>query len=336
MRELLRVSAILAAAVTAMATAIAATAVAIAGTATASRADDYPARPVRVIVGFTPGAAADITARVVVNRMGQILNQQFVVENKPGAGSNLAADYVSHAPKDGYTLLLGTSANLTNAVISPNLGFDFVKDFAPVALATTVPVILVVHPSLGVNSVQELIALAKRKPGEILYGSTGVGAAPHLSGELFNARAGIKTVHVPYQGSPQAVTDLIAGRTAMMFSPASAVMPHIKSGALKALASATSKRPGIAPDLPTMAEAGVPDFDTSIWFGLMAPAGTPRAIVERIAGAVNEALRSEEVRRSLASQGFDMLGGSPEDFARTITQDLARWTLAAEAAGLRK
>ena len=189
------------------------------------RADDYPSRPVRVIVGFTAGAAADITARLLTNRMGQILNQQFVVENKPGAGSSLAADFVSHASKDGYTLLIGTSANLTNAVIQTNLGFDFVKDFAPIALATTAPVILVVHPSLGVNSVQELIALAKEKPGQILYASTGVGAAPHLAGELFNARAGIKTVHVPYQGSPQAVTDLLAGRTSMMFSPVLWVEP---------------------------------------------------------------------------------------------------------------
>ena len=213
---------------------IAILAVALAATMTAVRAEDFPSRPVRVIVGFTPGASADITARIVANRMSQILNQQFVVENKPGAGSSLAADFVAHAPKDGYTLLIGTSANLTNAVISPNLGFDFVKDFAPIALATRAPIILAVHPSLGVNSVQELIALAKAKPGEILYASTGVGAAPHLSGELFNARAGIKTVHVPYQGSPQAVTDLIAGRTSMMFSPASAVMPHIESGALKA------------------------------------------------------------------------------------------------------
>jgi tripartite-type tricarboxylate transporter receptor subunit TctC len=316
--------------------AVLASALCVAGTTAVARADDYPSRPVRVIVGFTPGASADITARIVANRMGQILNQQFVVENKPGAGSSLAADYVSHAPKDGYTLLIGTSANLTNAVISTNLPFDFVKDFAPIALATTAPIILAVHPSLGVNSVQELIALAKKKPGEILYASTGVGAAPHLSGELFNARAGIKTVHVPYQGSPQAVTDLLAGRTMMMFSPASAVMPHIETGALKGLASAASKRPSIAPNLPTMAEAGVPDFDTSIWFGLMAPAGTPQEIIDKLARTVNEALKSDEVLTSLKTQGFDTLGGTSEDFARTIATDVQRWTVAAQAAGMKK
>jgi tripartite-type tricarboxylate transporter receptor subunit TctC len=304
--------------------------------ATPAAAQDYPTRPVRVLVGFTAGAAADITARVLTNRMGQILNQQFVVENKPGAGSSLAADYVSHAAKDGYTLLLGTSANLTNAVISPTLGFDFVKDFAPIALATTAPIILVVHPSLGVSSVQELIALAKDKPGQLNYASTGVGAAPHLSGELFNARAGIKSVHVPYQGSPQAVTDLLAGRVSMMFSPASAVMPHIKAGTLIALASAATRRPSIAPDLPTMAEAGVPDFDTGIWFGLMAPLGTPKPIIDKLAAAVSEALTSDEVTASFKAQGFDKLGGGPAEFARTIATDVERWTVAARAAGLKK
>jgi tripartite-type tricarboxylate transporter receptor subunit TctC len=299
-------------------------------------AQDYPTRPVRVLVGFTPGAAADITARVLATRMSQILNQQVVVENKPGAGSNLAADYVSHAAKDGYTLLIGTSANLTNAVITQGLAFDFVKDFAPIALITTAPVILVTHPSLEVNSVQELIALAKKKPGELNYASTGVGAAPHLAGELFNARAGIKTVHVPYQGSPQAVTDLLAGRVSMMFSPASAVIPHVKAGKLKALASATSKRPSIAPDLPTMAEAGLPDFDASIWFGLMAPTGTPRPIIDKLAAAVNAALKSDETKASYAAQGFDLLGGGPADMARTIASDTDRWTIAAQAAGLKK
>jgi len=302
----------------------------------AARAEDYPTRPVRIIVGFGPGASADITARVLANRMSQIAGQQFVVENKPGAGSNLAADFVAHAPKDGYTLLIGTSANLTNAVISSNLPFDFIKDFAPITLATTLPVILVVHPSLGVNSVQELIARAKAKPGDILYASTGVGTAPHLAGEMFNMRAGIKTVHVPYQGSPQAATDLIAGRVGMMFAPATAVMAHIAAGSLKGLASAATRRPAIAPNLPTMAEAGMPDFDTSIWFGLMAPAGTPRPVIDMLARTVNAALKSDEVVGTFRTQGFETLGGSPEDFARTIADDAARWTAVATAAGLKK
>jgi tripartite-type tricarboxylate transporter receptor subunit TctC len=302
----------------------------------AAQAQDYPARPVRIIVGFIPGSSADITARVLGQHMGQILGQQFVVENKSGAGSSLAAEYVARAPKDGYTLFLGSSANITNAAINPNLAFDMAKDFAPIALVTTAAVILVVHPATGVGSVRELIALAKTKPGEVLYASTGVGTAPHLSGELFAMRAGIKLVHVPYQGSPQAVTDLLAGRTAMMFSPASAVVAQVETGKLKALASAAAKRPSIAPDLPTMAEAGMPDFDTSIWFGLMAPAGTPREIVDKLARAAGEALKSKELLASLHPQGFDALSGGPEDFARTIQTEIRRWGEVAQAAGLKK
>jgi tripartite-type tricarboxylate transporter receptor subunit TctC len=303
---------------------------------TSARAEDYPVRPVRIVVGFIPGSAADITARVVGQRMGQILGQQFVTESKPGAGSSLAAEYVAHAPKDGYTLFLGSSANITNAAINPNLPFDMAKDFAPIALVTTAAVILVVHPSTGVSSVRELIALARSKPGEVLYASTGVGTAPHLSGELFAMRGEVKLVHVPYQGSPQAVTDLLAGRTTMMFSPASAVVAQVESGKLRALASAAAKRPSIAPSLPTMAEAGMPDFDTSIWFGLMAPAGTSRDVVDKLARAAGEALKSDEVLAAIHPQGFDALSGGPEDFAKTIQTETRRWSEVAQAAGLKK
>src|SRR5215210_7815534 len=308
----------------------------LATSATPARADDYPNRPVRLLVGFIPGSSADITARVLGNRMGQILGQQFVIENKPGAGSSLAAEQAARSPKDGYTLFLGSSANITNQAILPSVAFDMTKDFAPVALATTAAVILVAHPSVGVNNLQELIALAKSKPAEILYASTGVGTAPHLASELFSVRAGVKLVHVPYQGSPQAVTDLLAGRTAIMFSPASAVISHVQAGTLKALASAANKRPGIAPDLPTMAEAGMPDFDTSIWFGLMAPARTPREIVDKLARALNAALKSDEVLNTFKSQGFDPLGGTPEELAAFITTEVKKWSDAAQAAGLKK
>jgi len=304
--------------------------------ATPAHADDYPSRPVHIMVGFIPGAAADITARVLGNGLGKLLGQQFVVENKPGAGSNLAAEFSARAPKDGYTLFLGSSANIANQVITPNLGFDMTKDFAPIALATMAPVILVVHPSTGVKSLGELIALAKAKPGEILYASTGVGTAPHLAAEMFDTRAGVKMVHIPYQGSPQAVTDLIAGRTAVMFSPASAVIAQVEAGKLIALASAAAKRPSIAPDLPTMAEAGMPDFDTSIWFGLMAPAGTPPEIVDKLARAVPEAIKSSEAQTALKSQGFDPLPGGPEEFARFMVAETAKWSEAAKAAGLKK
>jgi tripartite-type tricarboxylate transporter receptor subunit TctC len=273
---------------------------------------DYPNRPIRLIVGFIPGSAADITARVLGQRMGQSLGQQFVIEAKPGAGSSLAAEFVARAANDGYTLFIASSANITNAAINPNLPFDMTKDFTPIALINTAAVILVVPPS------------------------TGVGTAPHLSGELLSMRAGIKLVHVPYQGSPQAATDLLAGRVTMMFSPASAVISQVEAGSLRALASAASKRPGILPNVPTMVEAGMPDFDTSIWFGLMAPAGTPRDIIDKLARAVREAVATNEVVLTWRPQGIDPLSGGPEEFARHIETESKRWGGVAQAAGLKK
>ena len=305
------------------------------GFPSSSRANDYPNKPVRLVVGFIPGSAADITARILGGRMGQILGQQFVVETKPGAGSSLAADFAAHASADGYTLFLGSSANITNSALNSKLT-DISKDLAPIALATTVPVILVVHPSSGINNVAELIAAAKAKPGEVLYASTGVGTAPHLAAELFAQRAGIKIVHVPYQGSPQAVTDLLAGRTTMMFSPASAVIAQVEAGKLKALASAAAKRPALAPNIPTLAEAGMQDFDTSIWFGLMAPNGTPREVIDKLTRTLREAQGSNEVIAALRTSGFDTITGGPDDFTRMMQSENKRWSEVAIAAGLKK
>ena len=297
---------------------------------------DYPNRPVRLVVGFTPGSVADITGRVLGNRMGQILGQQFVIENKPGAASNLAAEFVARAPKDGYTLFLPGSVNANNAAMMSNLSFDITNDFAPVALINEVAVILVVHPSVGVNSVKELIALAKSKPGELTYASTGIGSAPHMSGELFMQNTGTKLVHVPYQGSPQAATDLLAGRVQVMFSPATAVISLVKSGQLKVLASSTAKRASILPDVPTMIEAGMPGFVTSIWFGLSAPAGTPPDGLGKLSRAAQEAVKSPDVIAAWAPQGVDPKPGGPEDYARFMASELKRWGDVAVAAGLKK
>ncbi len=302
---------------------------------TVPRASDYPSKPVHIVVGFIPGSAADITARVLGSRLSQILGQQIVVENKPGAGSSIAAEFAARAAPDGYTLFLGSSANVTNSALNPKLT-DISKDLAPIALATTVPVILVVHPASGINSVAELVALAKSKPGEVLYASTGVGTAPHLASELFAMRAGVKLVHVPYQGSPQAVTDLLAARTTMMFSPASAVLGQVDAGKLKALASAAAKRPAVAANIPTMAEAGMPDFDTSIWFGLMAPNGTPREVIDKLARAMREAQASSEAQTALRTQGFDMITGGPSEFVQMLQRENKRWSEVAIAAGLKK
>jgi tripartite-type tricarboxylate transporter receptor subunit TctC len=238
------------------------------------------------------------------------------------------------APKDGYTVLLATVANAVNVTLSHDLNFDFAKDLAPIALVATLPNVLVVHPSLRVKSVQELVALAKSKPGQLSFGSSGVGTSTHLAAELFNMMAGVKIVHIPYQGSPQAVADLLAGRVGVMFSPISTALPHVADGKLVALATTQLKRASAAPDLPTMAELGFKDFDCGIWFGLMGPAGTPPEIIKTLNRAANDALAADEVRTALRAQGIDALGGSPEEFANYIGTEIKKWAEVAAAAGL--
>ena len=299
-------------------------------------ADTYPSRPLRLIIGFPPGSAADITARLVGNSMSRTLGQQIVVEARPGAGSSLAAEFVARSPADGYTLFIGTSSNVTNAVVSTDLRFDLVKDFAPITPLTGLPLILAVHPTLGVSDLKELIALAKSKPGELTYASVGIGTVPHLSTELFALRTNTKLVHVPYKGSPPAVNDLLGGRVSIMLGVASTIMPHVQAGQLKALASGASKRPHIAPDIPTIAEVAVPGFDNSIWFGLLAPAGTPRPIVDQLNAAAIKALKSEDIVSKLMAAGFEPLGSSPDEFAKLIASDLVKWDDAAKAAGMKK
>ena len=305
-------------------------------TLAAQAADAYPTPPVPIVAGFVPGATIDVTARVLAPKLGAAFNQQFVVENKTGAGSNLAADFVAHAAKDRHTLLVGTIANTINAAMGQKRNFDFEKDFAPIALVATVPNILVVHPSIGVKSVDDLIKLARAKPDELSYGSSGAGSALHLSAELFKVMTGTKMVHVPYAGSNQAVADLLTGRVQVMFSPASTVLQHVQEGKLIALASTQLKRASVAPDLPTMEEAGLKGFDTSVWSGLMAPADTPRDIVQKLARATNEALKSRDVIEPLQKQGIDMLGGTPQEFADYIRSETAKWTRVVAAAGMKQ
>ncbi len=300
-----------------------------------SRSDDYPSRPVRIVFGFGPGSSGDVMSRVLARRMSQDLGQPFIVEGKPGANGQLGAAQVARAPNDGYTLFLASVSNATNVAITPASATDLAKELTPIALVATVPSILVVHPSLGVANVQELIALAKAKPDQLFFGSVGVGSPPHLAGELFKVMAGVKLVHVPYAGgSGQAATDLIAGRISMVFSPASTIAPHIAAGSVKALAAATAKRAGLFPGLPTIAEAGLPGFDSGIWGGLMAPAGTPRPVIDRLARAADDALKTPEVQAVLRNAGIDPLGGTPGDFAELIQAEIEKWTKVAKAAGL--
>jgi tripartite-type tricarboxylate transporter receptor subunit TctC len=303
--------------------------------ATAAAEGDYPSRPVRIVVGFGPGSAADLTARMVAQRLSRTMGQQFIVENKPGGGSTVAAEQVVRGPKDGYTLFVGTVANVINGVMQPNLAFDFSRDLAPIVYATSSPNILVVHPSTGVNNVKELIAVLKAKPEQVFYGSSGVGTSPHLSGELFNMMAGTKMVHVPYSGSAQAVTDLLAGRTQVMFSPASTVLQYVESGQLKALASSEATRASAAPDLPTVAEAGLPGFDTSVWFGFMGPTGLSQEVIEKLSRAIGEALGNDEVTKPLRAAGLDIKGGTPEAFGAFIASETTKWNGVVTAAGLR-
>jgi len=299
-------------------------------------AEDYPVRPVRIIIGFGPGASGDIAARVLAQKFGTLFGQQFVVENRTGAGSNIATNFVAHAPRDGYTLLQGTVANTINAATAPNLNFDLIKDFAPVALFTTLPNILVVHPAIGAKTVNDLIGIARATPGQLSFGSAGVGSGSHFTGELFNVMAGTKLVHVPYAGTAQALTDLLAGRLQVMFSPASTVLQHVSEGKITALASTGLQRASAAPDLPTISEAGIPGFDTSGWFGLLAPAGVSRDVIESLARATNEAAKSPDVVAALRPQGFDMEGGTTAEFAAFVRSDLEKWSRVAAAAGLKR
>jgi len=287
--------------------------------------DGYPTRPIHLIVGFAAGSSADVAARTVSQKLGALLGQTVVVENHPGASGIVAAGYVARSKNDGYTLLVATIAATINTTLMPGKGPDLETDLAPIVLIGSLPDILVVTPKLNINSVAELIAFAKQKPDELHYGASGLGSGPHLASEMFKQMAGIKMTGVLYPGSAQTVTDLIAGRIQVMFAPASTVLGFIDAGTVKALATSQAKRASVAPDLPTIAEAGLPGFDTGLWFGILAPAGTAKPVIDRISAAANEALKDPEVVKALKTQGFDPLGGTPDEFARYIRSETARW-----------
>jgi tripartite-type tricarboxylate transporter receptor subunit TctC len=310
-------------------------AIAITG-GSACRAQDYPTHPVRIIIGFGAGASADTPARLLAQKFSDALGQQFIVENKPGAGSNVAAEYVARAPNDGYTIFMATAAQTNYAGMTINPTYDVVKDFAPIVRVAAVPTILVANPSLGVSNLKELIALAKEKPGQIFYASSGIGTTTHVAVELINMTAGIKLVHVPYPGSAQALTDVVTGRVQLWIAPASAVIQQVAEGKLKAIAVTTAQRATIAPDVPTMAEAGLPGYDLGLWFGLMAPAGTPQPIVDKLAKIANEALKSPDVVEPLHKIGMEIIGGTPQEFAGYIVSEVKKATDVATAANIRQ
>jgi tripartite-type tricarboxylate transporter receptor subunit TctC len=300
---------------------------------TSISAQTYPAQPIKVIVGFGPGSAADILARLVGKQMEAGLGQPIVVENRPGNSSMIAAETVARASADGYTLFMATIANTLNPAETKS-NFNLGKDLAPIALLGIVPNVLVAHPSVPADNLQELIALAKSKPESLTFGSSGYATASFMAAELFNAKAGTKILIVPYQGgSNQAVSDLLSGRITLMFNVAATLAPHVEAGKLKAFAVAQSKRASIMPDVPTLAEAGMPGYDAGIWIGLLAPAGTPSAIIEKLSGAANDALNTQEVRTALKRQGTDPVGGTPKEFADFIRVDIEKWVAVLASSG---
>ena len=292
--------------------------------------------PVRFVVGFTPGGPSDILARALAEKLGAPLGQPVVVENRPGAGGNVAAEVVAKSAPDGNTWLLGNNSILaTNQALYSHLSYDPVKDFAPVALVAIQPNILVVHPSLPAHSVRELIAYAKSQPGKLNYASSGAGAAAHLAGELFKAMAGVDMVHVPYKGAQPALTDVIAGQCQLMFATSASVIPYIKAGRLRALAVTTAKRSPSVPDLPTIAESGVPGFEAITWHGVVVPRATPAATVERLNRAINTALAQPDLHDRLQHLGAETSVGSPHDFAAYIAREIPKWTQVVRDSGAR-
>jgi tripartite-type tricarboxylate transporter receptor subunit TctC len=311
-------------------------ALALLAPAFASAQAGFPEKPVRFVVGFTPGGPSDILARALGQKLADVWRSQVVVENRPGAGGNVAAEAVARAPADGYTWLLGNNSILaTNQSLYRSLGYDPVKDFAPVALVAVQPNILVVNPEVPVRSVQDLIALAKSRPGRLNYASSGSGAAAHLAGELFKSMTGVDMVHVPYKGAQPALTDVIAGQAQLMFATSASVIPYIKAGRLRALAVTTARRSASVPDLPTVAEAGVPGFEAITWHGVVVPAATPPGLVERLNRDIVAALGERDLRERLESLGAEVSPGTPRDFARYIASEIPKWTKVVKDSGAR-
>ena len=305
-------------------------------TALQAAAQAYPVKPVRIVVPFPPGSGADIIARTVGVKLTEKWRQQVLVDSRPGASGIIASEIVSRAAPDGYTLMVGTSSShAINVSLYSRLPYDAVRDFAPVSLIARVPLMVAVHPSVPANSIRELIALARARPGQLNFGSAGTGTTTHLSGELFKTMAGVNIVHIPYRGSPQALTDAVSGQVSMVFAPTLTALPQVQSGRLKALAMTTSARSSSAPEVPTVAESGLPGYEATLWYGFFAPGGTPREIVEQLSKEVVAILGLSEVRDSLRQQGAEPAGNSPEEFAGHVKSEIAKWAKVVKISGAR-
>ena len=300
------------------------TGIVLALAAAAAFAQSYPTRPVRVLVGFPPGGGTDIMARVLAPKLSEYLGHQFVVENRPGATTNIASAMVATSAPDGYTLLFTTSALAINKSLYKNLTYDAERDFAPISIFAESPNLLVAHSSAGA-SVKELLAQARAKPGAMNYSSAGAGTSQHLAGELFKSRTGAQIVHIPYKGTAASLTAVIAGEVQFSFANVPAILGHVKSGRIHALAVLSPRRSELMPDVPTMKEAGVEGVEVPVWYAILAPAATPREIVKVLADATARAARSPDLKQRLVEQGTEPVGNSPEEFAKMLKEEVARW-----------
>jgi tripartite-type tricarboxylate transporter receptor subunit TctC len=307
-------------------------ALALACGAPAALGQGYPVKPIRLVVGFTPGGGVDINARLLGPKITEYLGQQVVVENRPGAGTNIANELVARSTPDGYTLLINTAALAINLSLYKKVPYE-AKDFAPISILSMSPNILVVHASVPVKNVKEFIALAKARPGQLNFSSAGSGTTQHLSGELFNLRAGVKTVHVPFKGSAPSLTAVISGEVDLTYANIPAISAHVKTGRLRPIANLGPRRSEQLPAVPTMAEAGVKGVEVVVWYGVFAPAATPRDVVNRLADAIARAARSPDIRQKLQELGADAVGNTPDEFGKLFREEVARWAEVVKVSG---
>jgi tripartite-type tricarboxylate transporter receptor subunit TctC len=298
-------------------------------------AQTYPSKPVRFVAPYPAGGVNDIVARIIGSRMAQGLGQPWIIENRAGRGGNIGTDHVAKSAPDGYTLVHGGMGSLTLGPFLSKVPYDSVRDFAPVTLTARAPNVIAVHPSLPVRSVKELIAMARQRPGELNYATSGIGSTPHLTAALFVSMAQVKMVHIPYKGGAPATTDLLAGHVPVAFAPIASMLPHVSSGKVRALAVSGLERSASLPDTPTVSEAGLADFEMNPWFGILAPAGTPTEIIAKLNGELTRILRSPEIATQFAAQGVEAAHSTPGEFLALIKADLAKWEKVIREAGIK-
>jgi tripartite-type tricarboxylate transporter receptor subunit TctC len=295
----------------------------------------YPSRPIRIVVPYLPGGAGDVVARTIAPKMGESLGQQTYIDNRPGGATKIGTEAAARAPGDGYTLFMATPASAVNVSLYTEMPYDLVRDFAPVVLIDISPQVLIVHPSLPVKSVKDLIALGKSQPGQLTFASSGIAGSVHLAGELFKSMARIDVVHIPYKGFAQALTDLLSGQVTMNFSTLQSALPHIKANRIRALAVTSARRSATQPDLPTIAEAALPGYEMVVWHALLAPAATPPEIIHRLNGEVLKALKLADVRRQLESVGVELVGSTPAELGAYVKTEIAKYARLVKNANIR-